>query len=90
NNLSRCLNKECKAPLSHKRLTEFREVVDLRFRRTLSAGRGEKQKRLVQPRQAKGKGAGKSVSDLLDTCPFDLEGLAVYAGQVSPLAAMRH
>ncbi|OYD56459.1 hypothetical protein CGZ90_15705 [Fictibacillus aquaticus] len=64
---------------------ELSEEVDLRFRRTLSAGRGEKQKRLVQPRQAKGKGAGKSIFDLLDTCPFDLEGLAVFCWTGEPL-----
>ncbi|OYD59114.1 hypothetical protein CGZ90_04240 [Fictibacillus aquaticus] len=63
---------------------EISEEVDLRFRCTLSAGRGEKQKRLVQPRPAKGKGAGKSLFDLLDTCPFDLEGLAVFCWTSEP------
>ncbi|MFC7372805.1 hypothetical protein ACFQPF_14145 [Fictibacillus iocasae] len=61
---------------------DVEEVVDLRFRRTLSARRGEKQKWLVQPRQANEKGTGKSVCDLLGTFSFDLEGLAISAGQI--------
>ncbi|OYD59687.1 hypothetical protein CGZ90_07320 [Fictibacillus aquaticus] len=71
-------------------IKEIQEAVDLRFMCTLSAGRGEKQKQLVQPRQAKGKVAGKSSFNLLDTFPFDLEGLAVFCWTGEPSRRMRH
>ncbi|MFC7371534.1 hypothetical protein ACFQPF_07585 [Fictibacillus iocasae] len=64
--------------------SEFTKEVDFRFSRTLSAGCGEKQERLVQPRQANEEGTSKSLFDLLGTSSFDIEGLAISAGHGEP------
>ncbi|OYD58752.1 hypothetical protein CGZ90_02300 [Fictibacillus aquaticus] len=61
-------------------------VSGARFPRGVAKSTG----RLVQARQAKGKGAGKSLFDLLDTCSFDLEWLAVFCWTGEPFRRMRH